>query len=83
MNTANLKNFMFDDFVRHGYIAADNDHNGAGMAAAFACAHSNILRRPNLEKITILCPSQLGHDFNDALINSGKIEEFLVCKKPK
>lgn len=83
MNTANLKNFRCADFVRTLYICADNDYNGAGLAAAFACAHGNILQRPNLERVIIQYPDTLGTDFNDALINSDKIREQIVCKKPK
>lgn len=81
LNTALLKSFRFGHYVKHGFIAMDNDHNGAGLAAAAHCAHYNILQRPALERVTILHPMTMGYDFNDALQVGDEIGEWVICRK--
>lgn len=82
LNTSILEKYRFDFDVRHGYVVADNDYSGAGLAAAYRCATMNIRQRPNLERVTIQWPETKGTDFNDALINSDRIIEDYVCRKP-
>ena len=83
LNTNNLKKYRCPDYVKTLYIAADNDHNGAGQAAAYECAHRNILQRPNLEQVIIHMPAVAGYDFNDALLNGVQTMEFPpICRKP-
>lgn len=81
MNTANLKNYRAPDYAKTLYIAADHDHNCAGLAAATHCAHANILQRRNLEAVFIEMPETMGHDFNDAIINGDQIVRIPVCRK--
>ena len=83
LNTTLMKRYRCDSDVTHLIICADNDWNGAGLAAAYHCANANILQRKNLERVTIQWPATRGTDFNDALINSDKIIEDYVCKRPK
>lgn len=83
LNTSLLSKYRADDDITHLYIAADNDHTGAGLAAAWECATANIRQRKNLDRVTICWPRAKGTDFNDALIDSLDILEDYVCKKPK
>lgn len=81
MNTANLKNYRAPDYVKTLHIVTDHDHNAAGLAAASACAHANILQRPNLDVVYIDMPKTMGFDFNDALINGDQTVRLTVCRK--
>ena len=83
LNTTLMKRYRCDSDVTHLIICADNDWNGAGLAAAYHCANANILQRKNLQRVTIQWPATRGTDFNDALISSDGIMEDYVCKRPK
>lgn len=83
LNTTLMKRYRCDSDVVHLIICADNDWNGAGLAAAYHCANANILQRKSLERVTIQWPATRGTDFNDALINSDRIIEDFVCKRPR
>jgi putative DNA primase/helicase len=69
MNTSVMKKFTAPLGVTTLYIFADNDSNGAGLAAAFTCGHKNILANNHVEKVIIRVPEQKNKDFNDLLIN--------------
>jgi len=68
INSGFMKKFRAPDDVVHLVIYADNDTNGTGLEAAFACGRSNILRNPKTRSVEIIWPLETG-DFNDILIN--------------
>lgn len=67
MNTSIMKKFTAPPGVQTLIIYADNDHNGAGLAAAFTSGHKNILANNDVVKVKIVIPDQKGRDFNDML----------------
>lgn len=67
LNTSIMKKFRAPNGVKHLIVYADNDKNGAGLAAAFECAHRNILANNEVEKVTVKWPEEQEKDFNDML----------------
>ena len=68
LNTSIMKAFKAPNGVKTLIIYADNDRNGAGLAAAFACGHKNILANNDVEKVIIRTPEKPDSDFNDMLL---------------
>jgi len=67
LNTSIMKAFKAPKGVKTLVIFADNDKNGAGLAAAFECAHKNLLSNNDVCKVSIRAPEVKGKDFNDML----------------
>lgn len=67
LNTSIMKEFKAPSGVSTLIIYADNDKNGAGLAAAFTCGHKNILSNNDISKVIIRTPSKIDCDFNDML----------------
>lgn len=63
LSTAFMKRFVVSDNVESLIIFADSDKKGAGHAAAFACAHSNLVRDNKLKRVEVRWPKS--GDFND------------------
>ncbi|PHS60943.1 MAG: DNA primase [Flavobacterium sp.] len=78
MNSNFMKKFRAPGGVEHLIVFADSDKNGTGHAAAFACAHSNIMAQNDVKKVTVRWPD-LG-DFNDVLQETQKIHEWVLTK---
>ena len=78
MNSNFMKKFRAPPGVEHLIVFADSDKNGTGHAAAFGCAHSNIMAKNDVKKVTIRWPD-LG-DFNDVLQETQKIHEWVLTK---
>lgn len=78
LNASILRKFRAPDGVEHLIIFADSDKNGAGHAAAFECAHRNILAKNSVQKVSVRW-LQLG-DFNDMLVNGGEVFEWVLSK---
>lgn len=74
MNSAILKKFRAPRGVRKLIVYADNDKNGAGLAAAFECGHRNILSKNDVRQVSIKWPET--GDFNDHLRNPIKVYEW-------
>lgn len=67
LNTSIMKAFKAPDGIDTLVIYADNDSNGAGLAAAFHCGHRNILANNDIKKVIIRAPDRKETDFNDML----------------
>lgn len=62
-----MKRFVVPKGVKEFYIFADNDRNGTGLASAFHCGRSNVLKANDVEQVHILWPLKDDSDFNDIL----------------
>lgn len=80
LNTSILKKFRAPTGVKTLYIFADNDKNGAGLAAGFECGHRNILTNNDVTEVVIRWPEDYGTDFNDVLVAGGKVIEWRLSK---
>lgn len=80
MNSGFMKKFRAPGGVRHLIIFADMDlHTATGQAAAFECAHANLLARNDLVKVSVRwCDNG---DFNDMLMNGDQVRELTYNKK--
>lgn len=65
--------------VRTLYIFSDNDKNGTGLAAAFACGKSNILSKNDVEEVVIRWPKNLS-DFNDMITEGDDVCEWRLSR---
>lgn len=66
--------------MKHLIIFADMDqHSATGHAAAFACAHANLIAKNDLEKVSIRWPDH--GDFNDMMLNGCEVREQPFTKK--
>ena len=74
LNTSFLKKFRAPVGVNTLFIFADNDNNGAGLAAAFECAHRNVLSNNEVKRVIVRWPET--NDFNDMLISPCKTFEW-------
>ena len=68
LNTSIMKSFKAPAGVKTLMIFADNDPNGAGLAAAMVCANKNMMANNDVIKVTVRWVSEYRKDFND-LIN--------------
>jgi putative DNA primase/helicase len=80
VNTAFMKRFRAPKGVEHLIIFADNDRNGAGHAAAFECAHKNILAKNDVIKVSIRWPGDVC-DFNDMLQDGSNVFEWVLNRQ--
>lgn len=80
MNSNFMKKFRAPSGVNHLIIFADKDVNSAtGQAAAYECAHANLLTRNDLVSVSIRWPDH--GDFNDFLLNGDQVREDIFMKK--
>lgn len=75
LNTAFMKRFKAPKTVEHLIIFADHDRNGAGFAAAFECAHKNLLSNNDVRRVSIRWTAKPG-DFNDALAGGHEVKQM-------
>lgn len=78
LNTSIMKEFKAPVGVKTLIIYADNDKNGAGLAAAYTCANKNLLSRNDVSKVVIRAPSVKGKDFNDMLLEPMDTIDFTL-----
>ncbi|MDV7025244.1 toprim domain-containing protein [Atlantibacter subterranea] len=80
LNSGFMKKFRSPAGVRHLIIFADMDpHSATGHAAAFECAHANLLAKNDIEKVSVRwCDNG---DFNDLLVNGDQVREMTFLKK--
>ncbi len=64
LNTSIMKRFVCPDGVKRLVIFADTDKKGAGHAAAFACAHKNLIANNDITSVIVRWREKLG-DFAD------------------
>ncbi|EPT4022360.1 DUF7146 domain-containing protein [Enterobacter roggenkampii] len=82
INSGFMKKFRVPAGVKHLVIFADMDmHSATGHAAAFECAHANLLAKNDLVKVSIRWCD--GGDFNDFLLNGDQVRELVFTKKEK
>ncbi len=79
--TANfMKKFRVPAGVKHLIIFADRDENSAtGLAAAYECAHANLLASNDLQRVSVYWPDH--DDFNNMLMNGDQVRELVFYKK--
>lgn len=78
LNTSIMKEFKAPAGVKTLIIYADNDKNGAGLAAAYTCGHKNLLNNNDVKKVIIRAPSVKGKDFNDMLLEPMDTIDFIL-----
>jgi putative DNA primase/helicase len=82
MNSNFMKKFRVPAGVKHLIVFADMDkHSATGQAAAFECAHANLLAKNDLVKVSVRWPDN--SDFNDMLMNGDEVRELVFYKKQK
>lgn len=80
INSGFMAKFRVPLGVKHLIIFADMDpHSATGHAAAFACAHANLVAKNDLEKVSIRWPDQ--GDFNDMMLTCCEVREQPFTKK--
>ncbi|PWF49754.1 DNA primase [[Kluyvera] intestini] len=80
MNSNFMKKFRAPAGVKHLVVFADMDrHSATGQAAAFECAHANLLAKNDLLKVSVRWPDN--GDFNDMLQNGDQVRELVFTKK--
>lgn len=80
LNATIMKKFKAPPGVTVLVIYADNDANGTGLNAAFECGNKNLLSQNDVNRVIIKWPEQ--PDFNDMLLNGGKLFEWQLTNKP-
>ena len=75
LNSSILKRFKAPMGVEHLIVFADNDRKGAGHAAAFECAHRNMVANNNVKRVSVRWPESVC-DFNDMLLNGSEVLEW-------
>lgn len=79
INATIMQRFRAPTGVASLYIFADNDKNGTGLAAAFACGRANILSNNDVQKVYIRWPLKL-NDFNDMLTAGDEVVEWVLSR---
>lgn len=80
MNSTFMKKFRVSAGVKQLIIFADMDrHSATGQAAAFECAHANLLAKNDLVSVIVRWPDTA--DFNDMLQNGDQVRELVFYKK--
>ena len=80
INSGFMKKFRVPSGVKHLIIFADRDENSAtGLAAAYECAHANLLAKNDLERVSVYWPDH--DDFNNMLMNGDQVRELVFYKK--
>lgn len=77
LNANLMQRFRAPTGVTGLYIFADNDKNGTGLAAAFACGRANILAKNDVQQVFIRWPAKL-NDFNDMLTGGDEVIEWVL-----
>lgn len=79
--TANfMKKFRVPAGVKHLIIFADRDeHSATGLAAAYECAHANLVAKNDLLRVSVYWPDH--DDFNNMLTNGDQVREVVFKKK--
>lgn len=80
VNAGLMEKFRVPTGVTHLIIFADMDpHTATGQAAAFNCAHANLMAKNDLVKVSIRwCDAG---DFNDMILNGDQVREQIYHKK--
>lgn len=82
INSTFMKKFRVPAGVKHLIVFADMDlHSATGQAAAFECAHANLLAKNDLISVSVRW-CDVG-DFNDLLMNGMQVRELVFTKKPR
>ncbi|WP_411569385.1 toprim domain-containing protein [Serratia sp. UGAL515B_01] len=80
INSTFMKKFRVPAGVKHLIVFADMDlHSATGQAAAFECAHANLLAKNDLLSVSVRWPDS--GDFNDFLVNGDQVRELVFYKK--
>lgn len=80
INSTFMKKFRVPAGVKHLIVFADMDeHSATGQAAAFECAHANLLAKNDLISVSVRWPDH--NDFNDMLMNGDQVRELVFHKK--
>lgn len=80
MTSGFMKKFRVPAGVKHLIIFADRDPNSAtGLAAAYECAHHNLLAKNDLQRVSVYWPDH--DDFNNMLMNGDQVRELVFNKK--
>ncbi|HHT0530814.1 DNA primase [Raoultella sp. Lac2] len=80
INSGFMKKFRVPAGVKTLIIFADMDkYSATGHAAAFECAHANLMAKNDLVKVCIRWPDN--GDFNDFLMNGDQVREQVFFKK--
>ena len=80
INSTFMKKFRVPAGVKHLIVFADMDeHSATGQAAAFECAHANLLAKNDLVSVSVRWPDH--NDFNDMLMNGDQVRELVFHKK--
>ncbi|EHU5157714.1 toprim domain-containing protein [Salmonella enterica] len=80
INSGFMKKFRVPAGVLHLIIFADRDENSAtGLAAAYECAHANLLAKNDLQRVSVYWPDH--DDFNNMLMNGDQVRELVFHKK--
>ncbi|ELA6496143.1 toprim domain-containing protein [Salmonella enterica] len=80
INSGFMKKFRVPAGVQHLVIFADRDENSAtGLAAAYECAHGNLLAKNDLQRVSVYWPDH--DDFNNMLMNGDQVREVVFFKK--
>jgi putative DNA primase/helicase len=77
VNTSFMKRFKAPKGVDHLIVFADNDPKGAGHAAAFECAHKNMVAKNDVVKVSVRWPGE-ACDFNDMLVSGSNVYEWIL-----
>jgi putative DNA primase/helicase len=82
MNSNFMKKFRAPAGVKHLVVFADMDrHSATGQAAAFECAHANLLAKNDLLKVSVRWPDN--GDFNDMLMNGDQVGNWYSPKNSR
>lgn len=80
INSGFMKKFRVPAGVLNLIIFADRDVNSAtGLAAAFECAHANLLAKNDLQRVSVYWPDH--DDFNNMLMNGDQVRELVFNKR--
>lgn len=80
INSGFMKKFRVLAGVKTLVIFADRDENSAtGLAAAYECAHANLLAKNDLQRVSVYWPDH--GDFNNMLMNGDQVRELVFCKR--
>lgn len=74
LNSVLMERFKAPPGVTNLMIFADNDENGTGLAAAFACGKKNLLSNNDVTRVLIRWPEL--EDFNDMVVNGCQVFEW-------
>jgi putative DNA primase/helicase len=79
VNASLMQRFRAPTGAKSLYIFADNDKNGTGLAAAFACGRANLMTKNDVENVVIRWPMKV-NDFNDFLNQGDEVVEWVLTR---